>query len=158
MMKRKLLPRALLALVLFVVVPAAADAPQDQYARFDSDSASIVDTFTKLEWDRKGVIKTTKDLAAFNCTQLGSLGNAGRLPTVKELLTILDEEPHQEYEFGKVVPKMIDALAFPDTPVDAPYWSSTPAPGTNMFWMVSFTDGLMSVQVGSMPGNVRCVR
>jgi len=158
MMKRKLLPRAVLALVLFVVVPAAADAPQDQYARFDGDSASIVDTFTKLEWDRKAVFKSNYDGSAGNCALLTSLQSSGRLPSVKELLTILDEEPHQEYEFGKVVPKMIDALAFPDTPVDAPYWSSTPALGTNMFWTVSFTDGLMAAQLGSTQGNARCVR
>ena len=159
MTKRKLLPRAVLALVLLVVVPAAADAPQDQYARFDGDSATIVDTFTKLEWDRKGVFKTTQDLAAFNCGQLASLQMSGRLPTVKELLTILDEEPHQEYEFGKVVPKMIDALAFPDTPVDASYWSSTQVPGTtDTFWTVSFATGLMTAQAKTAQGNARCVR
>ena len=31
-----------------------------------------------------------------------------------QLRNIIDEEPHQEYEFGKLVPKMIDALAFAD--------------------------------------------
>jgi len=158
MMKRKLLPRAVLALVLLVVVPAAADAPQDQYERFDGDSVTIKDTFTKLEWDRKAVFKSTQDLATFNCGQLASLQMTGRLPTVKELLTILDEEPHQEYEFGKLVPKMIDALAFADTPVDVPYWSSTPAPGTDMFWTVSFMTGLMTAQPKTAQGNARCVR
>jgi hypothetical protein len=158
MMKRKLLPRAVLALVLLVVVPAAADAPQDQYERFDGDSLTIKDTFTKLEWDRKGVFKSDHSGATGNCGLLTSLQSSGRLPTVKELLTILDEEPHQEYEFGKVVPKMIDALAFPDTPVDAPYWSSTPAPGIDMFWTVSFTNGLMAAQAKTAQANARCVR
>ena len=125
-MKRKLLPRAILAAIL-LALPAAADAPQDQYERFDGDSVTIKDTFTKLEWDRKAVFKSDYDGAAGNCALLTSLQSSGRLPSVKELLTIVDEEPHQEYEFGMLVPKMIDALAFADTPVDLPYWTSTPA-------------------------------
>lgn len=156
-MKRKLLPRAVLVAVL-LALPAAADAPQDQYDRFDGDSVTIKDTFTKLEWDRKGVFKSTYDGAAGNCALIGSLQSSGRLPSVKELLTIVDEEPHQEYEFGMLVPKMIDALAFADTPVDAPYWTSTPAPGTDMFWTVSFKTGLMAPLAKTASGNARCVR
>jgi hypothetical protein len=157
MMKRKLLPRAILAAIL-LTLPAAADAPQDQYARFDGDSATIMDTFTKLEWDRKAVFKSNYDGAAGNCALLSSLLSAGRLPSVKELLTILDEEPHQEYEFGMLVPKMIDALAFADTPVDFPYWTSTPAPGVDMFWTVSFKTGLMTAQAKTAQGNARCMK
>lgn len=162
-MKRKLLPRAILAAIL-LTLPAAADAPQDQYERFDGDSVTIKDTFTKLEWDRKSVFKSDHDGAAGNCPLLTSLQSqavgqpSGRLPSVKELLTIVDEEPHQEYEFGMLVPKMIDALAFADTPVDFPYWTSTPAPGTDMFWTVSFKTGLMAAQAKTAQGNARCVR
>jgi hypothetical protein len=156
MTKRKLLPRAILAAIL-LTLPAAADAPQDQYARFDGDSLTIMDTFTKLEWDRKSVFKSDYDGAAGNCALLSSL-MSGRLPSVKELLTIVDEEPHQEYEFGMLVPKMIDALAFADTPVDFPYWTSTPAPGTDMFWTVSFKTGLMAPQAKTAQGNARCMK
>jgi hypothetical protein len=156
-MKRKLLPRAILAAIL-LALPAAADAPQDQYERFDGDSVTIKDTFTKLEWDRKAVFKSDYDGAAGNCALIGSLQSSGRLPSVKELLTILDEEPHQEYEFGMLVSKMIDALAFASTPVDLPYWTSTPAPGTDMFWTLSFKTGLMVAQPKTAQGNARCVR
>lgn len=156
-MKPKLLPRAIFALIL-LAVPAAADAPQDQYERFDGDSLTIKDTFTKLEWDRKAVFKSNYDGAAGNCALLSSLQSSGRLPSVKELLTIVDEEPHQEYEFGMLVPKMIDALAFADTPVDVPYWTSTPAPAPDTFWTVSFKTGLMAAQPKTAQGNARCVR
>jgi hypothetical protein len=77
---------------------------------------------------------------------------------MKELLTILDESPHDEYEFGKVVPKMIDALAFADTPVDLPYWSSTPAPGVDRYWTLSFRTGLMEARLKTDPAHTRCVR
>jgi uncharacterized protein DUF1566 len=156
-MKRKLLPRAVLVAIL-LALPAAADAPQDQYARFDGDSVTIMDTFTKLEWDRKGVGKFDYDGAAANCGFLMSLPS-GRLPSVKELLTILDEEPHQEYEFGMLVPKMVDAQAFPDTPVDLPYWTSTPAgSAADTFWTLSFKTGLMTAQPKTAQGYARCVR
>ncbi len=159
-MKRRLLPRAILAVIL-LALPAAADAPRDQYERYDGDSLTIKDTFTLLEWDRKGVFKSTWDSAFGNCALLSSFKSTppGRLPTVKELLTIVDEEPHQEYEFGNLVPKMIDANAFAsaDTPVDAPYWTSTPA-GTDAFWTVSFKTGLMAAQPRTAQANARCVR
>jgi hypothetical protein len=160
-MKKQLLPRAILAAIL-LVVPAAADAPRDppQYERFDVDSLTIKDNFTKLEWDRRSIITgVSYGGADLGCSSLTTLSASGRLPTVKELLTILDEEPHDEYEFGKVVPKMIDALAFADTPADLPYWTSTPA-GVNQVWALSFSTGLMVALStnASGKGNARCVR
>ena len=160
MMKRKLLPRAVLVAIL-LALPAAADAPRNppQYAQFDSDSDHIMDNFTLLDWDRRAIVRNvTYPLGDSGCSFLAS---PARLPSVKELLTILDEEPHNEYEFGKVVPKMIDALAFADTPVDLPYWSSSPAPGTNMVWTLSFRTGLMQAMSTTDPqakANTRCVR
>jgi len=157
MMNRNFLPRAVLAAIL-LALPAAADAPRNppQYAQFDSDSVTIVDNFTHLEWDRRAIVRAQ----SYSLTDAGcgfSLGNTGRLPSIKELLTILDEEPHNEYEFGKVVPKMIDALAFADTPVDLPYWSSTPA-GAGMHWTLSFRTGLMQALPDGSAALGRCVR
>lgn len=156
------LPRpaaAVLAGIVLFVVPAAADAPKEQYERFDGDSTTIRDFYTKLEWDRRGVLgNVTFAGATGGCPTVASLENVGRLPTVKELLTIIDEQPHQEYEFGKLVPKSIDALAFADTPADLPFWTSTPAPGTDMFWTVSFQTGKMEPRERSTKANARCVR
>ncbi len=155
--KPKLLSRVVLV-ALLLVVPAAADAPSTQYAKFDQDSVTIKDTFTKLEWDRRSTINSTFGGATDYCAFLSTLQMSGRLPSIKELLTILDEEPHLEYEFGKNVTKMIDAPAFPGTPIDLPYWSSTPATGTDMFWTLSFSTGLMAPQPKTAMANARCVR
>jgi hypothetical protein len=160
MNKRTFLPRAVLA-ALLLTLPAAADAPTNppQYAQFTSDSATIKDNFTLLEWDRRPAATTaTWDVARVGCAGLVSLGPTGRLPTIKELLTIVDEEPHDEFEFGAVVPKMIDALAFADTPVDAPYWSSTSA-GGDKYWTLDFKTGLMAaLSKTQQAGFARCVR
>jgi hypothetical protein len=149
----------LATLVLLVALPVAADAPRDppQYDPFDKDTTTIKDNFTKLEWDRRpsgsGV---THDVASGTCGKDPSW----RLPTVKELLSIVDEEPHLEYEFGKNVSKTIDQLAFPDTDVSNAYWTLTPGDGTHagMHWVVDFTTGKTSLQVDSARGNYRCVR
>lgn len=154
----KLLPRLVLAVIL-LGVPALADAPKNQYDQFDQDSGTIKDTFTKLEWDRRAIFKSDYGGASGNCALLTSLQASGRLPSVKELLTIVDEDPHLEYEFGKNVPKMIDGLAFADAPVDLAYWTSTPAsPTGDTLWTVSFKTGLMAPQLKTAVAYARCVR
>lgn len=156
-MKRKLLPRAVLAAIVLLALPAAADAPRDQYEQFDGDSVLITDHFTKLDWDRDAV-ERSKLFANTNCSVKPSLGFVGRLPSVKDLLTILDENPHTEYEGGVLVTKMIDGDAFADTPVDLPYWTSTPA-GPGKVWVVSFSTGLMEPRSTTTEmANARCVR
>jgi hypothetical protein len=156
--------RVVLVALLFAL-PAVAAAPRDppQYDTFDADSLTIVDNFTKLEWDRRAVLsRISYGAAGLGCSGLTTLqngGSSGRLPTVKELLTLLDEEPHVEYEFGKYVSKMIDALAFDGAPVDLPYWTSTPA-GAGKVWTVSFSTGAMtavSSTDSAVKGNARCV-
>lgn len=172
MTKRNLLPRLVLGAIL-LALPAAADAPRNppQYAQFLADTPTIQDNFTKLDWDRRSILSVGRNAefgsAQTICKGLTSFdksnGNTtlGRLPTVKELLTILDEAPHDEYEFGAVVPKMIDQLAFADTPVDHPYWTSTPAGGrgSGMVWTLSFRTGDMKALPTTLAmANVRCVR
>lgn len=156
-MRKRLLPRAVLVAIVLLALPAAADAPPDQYERFDQDSDTIKDAFTKLEWDRQSVLPNVSLGVDAGCSALTSLGNIGRLPSMKELLTILDEEPHNEYEFGMYVSKMIDPGAFPDTPVAMPYWSSTPA-GPGKVWVLSFQTGLMEPMSTALKANARCVR
>ena len=69
-MKRKLLPRAVLAAIVLLALPAAADAPRDQYERFDGDSPTVRDFYTRLEWDRRGVLG--------NVTFIGASGGCPR--------------------------------------------------------------------------------
>lgn len=137
-MKRTLRSVVFVSLVLFAA-PVLADAPIGQYAQFLKDDPTIKDTKTFLEWDRKSLREKKSFVAATT-----SCSSFGRLLTVKELLTLVDEEPHQEYEFGKTVVKTIDQNAFGQyTAEDAPYWTSTPTGNANERWGVSFKDGTM---------------
>jgi hypothetical protein len=151
-MKRPLRTLLLVSLVL-VTVPVLADAPATQYAQFVSTTPTIQDTKTFLEWDRFS-LREKRNFSAATTSCIGF----GRLPTVKELLTLVDEQPHQDYEFGKTVTKTIDQNAFGEwTGEDAPYWSSTPT-GDGQRWGVSFRDGTMVKLAEGGQGYARCVK
>jgi hypothetical protein len=99
-------------------------APGDQYRPFDYESTEIIDDKTGLTWERKVTLTRTFSNAEFNCTANFA---AGRVPTLKELYTLVDEEPHDDYEGNKLVQKAWHDQAFDDSSlVDKPYWSSTP--------------------------------
>jgi hypothetical protein len=78
------------------------------------------------------------------------LGGTGRLPTVKELLTIVD--------YSQSSPPLIDPIfgSIPNTS----FWSSSPVAGTPTYaWNVSF--GVGNIHSDVMTSNlyvVRCVR
>lgn len=160
------LPRAarLAALVLFVTLPVLArspHAPDGQYAQFDSSAKTITDVQTRLVWERNVVLTTmTWEDADKYCR----LTYGGRLPTIKELLTLVDEEPHSEYD-GEVVNTFIDPDAFGNggsrlrTPLDAPYWTTTPAKQSAMtVWTLNFETGLMEETPRAVTRHLRCVK
>jgi hypothetical protein len=149
-----------------VAVSARADAPIDQYRLFDQTDAAIVDNFTGLTWERNPRPPQTgpdSTLAgAFNyCDLLKLNGLHWRVPSYKELLTIVDEVPHAEYENGAVKPKAIDSQAFYGTQVGGWYWTSSTYPVRTAdpeAYVVDFQTG----EGGHYPkrymgGNVRCV-
>lgn len=147
--------------ILAIAVPALADAPKNppQYDQFDRDALEIKDRFTGLVWDRRRVQGGLSESGGqLYCNQTVFPG-AGRLPSVKELLTLVDEEPHQDYDGTKIIQKSIDQLAFPDTstPTTLPYWTSTPAPG-GKFWTVEFSSGRTEPKDLATKLNVRCVK
>ena len=146
---------------LLVTLPATANAPLGQYEAFTRDSPTIRDTETKLEWER--FFTRTLKTGAQAQVQCDAYGAGGRIPTIKELFTIFDEEPHREYEFGKYVTRHVDQDAFGEyTGVDAPYWSSTPVTtDPTKVWGFSFADGSMvQLDVASPAASayIRCVR
>lgn len=151
--------------ILAIALPATADAPKSppQYAQFDRDALEITDRFTTLVWGRGSVQKFASPALGYSyCDATVFPNNNGRVPTVKELLTLVDEEPHVEYDSKfnpPFVQKSIDADAFADTraPTDKPYWTSTPAPG-GKFWTVEFTTGKTEARSAPESLNVRCVR
>jgi hypothetical protein len=147
---------------------ARADAPSDQYELFDVNDVTIQDHFTTLVWQRYPATSITSgmpatmtfDAAAAYCQglSLGSYANGWRVPSYKELLTLVDEKPHLEFENGQLVPKAIDLHAFPGTPTaGTSYWtSSTYQDGRG--YAVDFSDG--TAQLASKANTsfyVRCV-
>lgn len=141
--------------------PDSAGAPLDQYENFDRTDPILTDAKTRLVWAR--VVSTQVAFAGTSnaCLQRGELGAGRRLPTVKELLTLVDEFPHERYEGGRVVSKFIDPQAFSGstyvTPVDFPYWTSTSA-GSGRYWTVDFATGEVVARAATDLGHVRCVR
>jgi hypothetical protein len=120
---------------LLVALPVSADAPLNQYEAFTQRSGVISDAFTKLKWERK--VWGPSDFEEASTSHCRA---PNRLPTLKELLSLVDEDVHEEYEGTKRVLKAIDQRAFPDTPVNVPYWTSTKE-GADNAWTVNFADG-----------------
>jgi hypothetical protein len=137
---------------LLVALPVSAGAPYDQYGSFTGEDEQITDNFTKLVW-----VRDVSPIGTFATAKL-ACGAGTRLPSMKELLTIVDEEPHLEYENNRVVPKMIDPSAFPDTPGSLFWTSSVDPDDSNKVWTVNFRDGTASAtEVTTTQAYVRCV-
>ena len=156
--------RAIFATVALVatVSLARADAPPDQYGLFNSGTVTIYDNYTKLTWQRVAPAATYSFVAAATYCQGLSLDSytGWRVPSYKELLTLVDENPHDEYENGALIPHAVDPNAFPQTAVENPYWTSSvvPASGSpNYGYAVSFGDGTGQQQLLTQQLYVRCV-
>ncbi|WP_449479665.1 Lcl C-terminal domain-containing protein [Streptomyces atroolivaceus] len=97
----------------------------------------VTDPTTGLTWQRATAPGTMSPAAAdAYCAALTVGGRAWRLPTVKELATLVDD--------SRVSPA-IDRAAFPDTPGTGAYWSASAfAPETSQRWFLSYNDGITS--------------
>jgi len=150
-----------MALVAIVSL-ARADAPPDQYELFSSGTLTIHDVYTNLFWQRTASTATYSFAGAATYCQGLSLDGIStwRVPSYKELLTLVDEHPHFEYGMGGLVAHAIDPNAFPQTAVDNFYWTSSvfpQAPAPLYGYAVSFSDGT-GQQSGLMQAlYVRCV-
>jgi hypothetical protein len=125
--------------------PAPAPA-----GRYTTTGGTVYDTKTKLTW-QQAVPSTTYTWtgAKAYCAGLNLGGTGWRLPTVKELQTIVDD--------SRTSPS-IDTAAFPSTPADY-FWSSSPLAGSSSgAWGVGFGYGYTSSFVVSDTSLVRCVR
>ena len=147
--------------VITVGVLARADAPPDQYDNFDLADTVITDAHTMLSWQRTVTTQTDFPgaVAACNGLSLGTFPSGWRLPSYKELLTLVDESPHYEYENG-LMQVAIDGNAFPGTPVTnngGNYWSSSVSFGGNVF-VVEFGQGkAATLPTSGSSAYVRCV-
>jgi hypothetical protein len=117
--------------------------------RFQVDGDVVLDRTTGLEWSRENVPGGRMNWAAAKeaCATLTVGGHSDwRLPTIRELLTLVDYERHEP---------AIDTDAFKCE--SSYYWTSTPAhssPGVYA-WVVDFGGG--SADWGGQDGDF-CVR
>jgi hypothetical protein len=149
--------------VLALAPLARADAPTDQYNLFNLNSVVIQDLGTGLTWQRYASTATVSFAdAATTCAALSldTFTTGWRVPSYKELLTIVDEVPHTEYPGGVPVTTAIDANAFPGTDVQASYWSSSVFPSTGatpLGYSVDFSSGVPQQDNALHLLHVRCV-
>lgn len=130
-------------LVLGVASVAVASTPADRYV-VDAASGSVTDTRTKLIWRISWSSGTWSD-AKSRCS---SLGNGWRLPSLKELLTLVD--------VARAEPCINPA--FTDTPY-YPFWtSSSYLPTSGFAWAVNFLDGAANGRDITTSQRIRCVR
>ncbi|MGO9834194.1 MAG: DUF1566 domain-containing protein [Polyangiaceae bacterium] len=168
--RRLRVPLAMIGLVAFAAT-ARADAPIDQYAVFDMSAVTIQDMRTGLIWQREASAQSMDFYdAATYCEELSLAtpegGTTGwRVPSYKELLTLVDETPHTEYVGDGLIQLWIDANAFPQTAfpqTNAPlplleYWTSSLSLSAGMAYDVDFGNGSGGQEQAAVSLFVRCV-
>lgn len=96
----------------------------------DNGDGTVTDTVTGLVWTKSTVAKDIEHDDVGKA--IAALGGDWRLPTVDELITLLDRARYNP---------AIDTDAFPDTESDW-YWTSTPcAENPSAVWVVCFEKG-----------------
>jgi hypothetical protein len=150
-----------------VGTPGVVESGSD-FTRFvvSSDGLTVTDTSTGLVWERnmsepragcnenlEGMGTCTWAEAKAYCAGLSLDGSGWRLPTLTELLSIVDA----------TVPfpgPTIDQTAFPGTPSGG-FWTSSPgsgAPGNKWMSIVEFDIGSSGVTTESSYEWTRCIR
>ena len=121
--------------------------------RFVVNGPEVCDNTTGLYW-QKTPDNVRRDLATAN-GYCQSLGNGIRLPTIKELLSLVD--------YGQFAPVLPPSHPFTNVQIGFPsnYWTTTPVtdpsiPG--LFWQVPFRNGRIPGQGGGTSVFVWCVR
>ena len=141
--------RFLAAVTVVVALTASADANAPA-GRYTTSGGTGYDTKTRLTWQQAVAPGTyTWAGAKTYCAGLNLGGTGWRLPTAKELQTIVDDSQTNP---------AIDTTVFPSTPSDY-FWSSSPLAGSSSnAWVVYFDYGHGYNRVVSSPYLVRCVR
>ena len=147
--RRRQLQTTVLALAwLGAAASSSADAPPDRYTTNSSQSL-VTDVRTGLVWQEPPAAATyTWEQAQAYCRNLSIGGMRGfRLPTLKELLTLVDPV--------RVRPA-IDLRAFPNTSLDW-FWTSSNRHSAGPA-AVSFETGASSYFAATDGLRARCVR
>ncbi len=164
MSARRALPVvAAAALSALAVSPAIASAPPGHYQTFNINDQTIHDTKTGLTWQRRVDASKLVDVsgAVAYCDQLnvGNPTSPWRVPTYKELLTLVDENPHAEYDplAQKESDRFIDPNAFVGTPPGS-FVSVSYVGSTSQVLVVDFSSGSVAALGDTGKYYVRCVR
>jgi hypothetical protein len=130
------------------VMAGSAEAPPARYA---VSNGIVIDAKTRLNWQQAFALANySQSDAQTYCASLNLGGFRWRLPTMKELLTLVD--------FSQSSSPTIDLGAFPSTPEDE-FWTSTAfAGGSGRGLGVDFSYGLAYTTSSSIQYNARCVR
>jgi hypothetical protein len=125
-----------------------ADAPPGRFT-FPNDGV-VMDTQTGLVWQRvEPADGYSWSQAGSYCQSLDLGGTGWRLPSMKELQTIVD--------IGREIPA-IDPTVFPDA-TSAQYWTSSAQVSVPTYaWVVDFRIGAARTASSDQSNRVRCVR
>ncbi len=140
-----------LALAAWPLAGSRADSRCYPKPRFVVLSGGLVrDTLTNLVWQQQA--SSTTVTWANAKTYCSSSGSSFRLPTVRELSSLVD--------FGVSSGPAIDQAAFPGTPATI-FWTSSKYSDTawpGYAWYVDFSDGSSYSDMVDVSYRVRCVR
>jgi hypothetical protein len=132
------------------VRPASPPAPAPT-ERYRSTAGTVLDSATGLTWQQipDATGRPWREATA-HCAALALAGGGWRLPTMKELQSLVDETRANP---------AIDPMAFPDTPSDQPFWTASRVVATpGSAWRVSFAHGYTYDSSDFNPYLTRCVR
>jgi Protein of unknown function (DUF1566) len=122
--------------------------------RYSISNGQVYDSYTRLTWSQSVAAGTYSWAEAKAYCPTSTVNGVGgwRLPTEKELLTIVDTRQYRP---------SIDLATFPGTPEEA-FWSSTPLAGTGDGeppWNVRLLGGSSDISLpATSSAYVRCVR
>ena len=138
--------------------PAARCSARD--SRYQVTGATVLDALTGLVWQRVADdASVTFETARASCA---ASSDGFRLPTVQELLTLVDYTVVENSV--NPTPPMLDTVAFPGTPAESFWASSSPLSETGSPYSVNFGNGLVVSDGGKPAGasalveHSRCVR
>jgi hypothetical protein len=119
-------------------------------SRYDAQAETVRDLGTGLTWQRAVADRTFGFGAAQSyCGALGLAGKTWRVPSLTELLTLIDERA--------AAGPMIDRATFPNTPSEAFWTSSSFGGAAGMAWQVYFDHGNALYGLPDAAFRVRCV-
>ena len=129
--------------ILLGTTSAQAKAPS---GRYQVVADGVLDTRTHLTWQNPAPASAPWDEAKTYCA---SVGTGWRLPTLKELETLID--------YAAVSASLVDPIFADTQPLE--YWSSTPArDAAGYAWTLTFQYGEAMPERQTSRYSLRCVR